>query len=405
MNNNKFKVLHICTKDSGGAGLCCLRIHKAMLDLGIDSKVLVLQRSNFDVEKVYTNKTYRFKWSFWRVYNKILRKLHLQVTNYNKAIALSSKIGVTCSIPTSIFDLSTNRLVRDADIIHFHWVDNFVDYPSFFRKVDKPIIWTLHDEGLFSGVYHFVNGKSIESNLEEKFYPIKLKAIRSKKKLGIVFLSKMMFNQFHDDAMVEGRKMTIINNPVDCDSFKPISKIEARKIMNIPADALVFSFASYEIADDRKGLKILSDTLKNMNLEHAWILAIGNITDYKEMPFVHPVGSLHGSRAMSVAYSCADYFVMPSKKEAFAQTPMESMACGVPAIVFPVSGTDELINSKNGVRAKNFTPQDLEVAIRQAMLTKYDAASIRQDMINRFSPEIIAKKYMEFYDEILNNKS
>lgn len=123
------------------------------------------------------------------------------------------------------------------------------------------------------------------------------------------------------------------------------------------------------------------------------------------MPFVHPVGSLHGSRAMSVAYSCADYFVMPSKKEAFAQTPMESMACGVPAIVFPVSGTDELINSKNGVRAKNFTPQDLEVAIRQAMLTKYDAASIRQDMINRFSPEIIAKKYMEFYDEILNNKS
>ena len=52
------------------------------------------------------------------------------------------------------------------------------------------------------------------------------------------------------------------------------------------------------------------------------------------MPFVHPVENLYGPRAMSVAYSCADYFVMPSKKEAFAQTPMESMACGVPALVF-----------------------------------------------------------------------
>lgn len=103
------------------------------------------------------------------------------------------------------------------------------------------------------------------------------------------------------------------------------------------------------------------------------------------MPFVHPVGSLYGPRAMSVAYSCVDYFVMPSKKGAFAQTPMESMACGVPAIVFHVSDTNELINSKNGVRAKHFTPQDLESTIRQAMLTKYDAASIRQDMINRFS--------------------
>lgn len=135
------------------------------------------------------------------------------------------------------------------------------------------------------------------------------------------------------------------------------------------------------------------------------IMAIGDKSGYKEIPLVHAVGLLKGPDELSVAYSCADYFVMPSYKEAFAQSPMESMACGVPAIVFPVSGTDELINSKNGVRAKNFTPQDLEIAIRQAMSTKYDAASIRQDMINRFSPEIIAKRYIEFYDKILNNKS
>jgi hypothetical protein len=39
------------------------------------------------------------------------------------------------------------------------------------------------------------------------------------------------------------------------------------------------------------------------------------------------------------------------------------MACGVPAIVFPVSGTEELIRPQNGVRAAGFTSEDLEVAI------------------------------------------
>jgi glycosyltransferase involved in cell wall biosynthesis len=92
---------------------------------------------------------------------------------------------------------------------------------------------------------------------------------------------------------------------------------------------------------------------------------------------------------------------MPSMKEAFAQTPIESMACGVPAIVFPVSGTDELITPINGIRTKGFTSKDLEEAIRQAMATHYDGDIIRQDMINRFSPEIIANKYIEFYKRML----
>ena len=104
---------------------------------------------------------------------------------------------------------------------------------------------------------------------------------------------------------------------------------------------------------------------------------------------------------MSIAYSCADYFVMPSMKEAFAQTPIESMACGVPAIVFPVSGTDELITPINGIRTKGFTSKDLEEAITMALSTQYSSKAIRDDMIYRFSPVVIAKKYISFYNNML----
>lgn len=39
------RVLHITTDDTGGAGLCCLRIHKALLDMGVKRTVLAIEKS------------------------------------------------------------------------------------------------------------------------------------------------------------------------------------------------------------------------------------------------------------------------------------------------------------------------------------------------------------------------
>ncbi len=274
------KVLHITTKDSGGAGLCCLRIHKALLDQGVDSKVLVLEKSSKDVPEIYSSKKFKIQSILWKGMNKVLRTLKLDITSYNKVITLSKKIGITCSIPTSVYDVSTNSLVKWADLIHLHWVDNFIDYPSFFRNIDKPIVWTLHDEGLFSGVFHFTDGRKLHEPFDEKYLNIKLKAVHQIKNLGIVFLSKMMRDRFSDEEMVKGRLNTIINNPVDCDSFEPVEKSKARDIMKIPHDAIVFSFVAGKIADPWKGLSVLSRTLQRMKISNAWIMAVGESRNF-----------------------------------------------------------------------------------------------------------------------------
>lgn len=395
------KVLHICTADEGGAGLCCLRIHQALLKAGIDSKVLMLRTHHTDMTGVHQYTKGHIIDFLWRGFNKILRLCHLELDDYNRVINLTKQTKIYATLPTSPIDVSHHPLVKEADLIHLHWVDNFVDYPSFFRNIDKPIVWTLHDEGLFSGVFHFTDGRKLHEPFDEKYLNIKLKAVHQIKNLGIVFLSKMMRDRFSDDEMVKGRPNMIINNPVDCDLFEPVEKSKARDIMKIPQDAKVFSFVAGKIADPRKGLSVLSRTLQKMKIPNALIMAVGGEQEYSELPLVHPVGPVRGGRNMSIAYSCADYFVMPSMKEAFAQTPIESMACGVPAIVFPVSGTDELITPQNGVRADDFTDESLEQAIKTAMSTSYDSKAIRQDMITRFSPSVIAKEYISFYHQIL----
>ena len=46
------KVLHICTSDEGGAGLCCLRLHNALLNEGVESKVVMNYKTR-DYPEVY----------------------------------------------------------------------------------------------------------------------------------------------------------------------------------------------------------------------------------------------------------------------------------------------------------------------------------------------------------------
>ena len=99
-------------------------------------------------------------------------------------------------------------------------------------------------------------------------------------------------------------------------------------------------------------------------------------------------------------FSAADYFVMPSLQEAFSQSPIEAMACGKPAIVFPVSGTEELITTKNGIVCNGFSKTDLLEGIRIALNKEYDSGEIRRDVSERFAAQTIVKEYTDFYRQI-----
>lgn len=41
-------ILHISTTDYDGAGSCCYKIHKSLLELGVNSKILVLRKKTND---------------------------------------------------------------------------------------------------------------------------------------------------------------------------------------------------------------------------------------------------------------------------------------------------------------------------------------------------------------------
>ena len=195
------KVLHISTVDNAGAGMCCLRIHQSLLAIGIESKMVVLHNTQFAAEE-YQYGYLKNKLS--RIPSKLLRMVGLKLTEGNKIIALKEQYHTAYTLPVSSVDFTKCEWVDWADIIHLHWVNNYLDYPSFLRKIKKSIIWTLHDEGFFYGIAHHHKSILIDNPLERKYRQVKFDAVRNAENLTIVFLSQMMCQNFGNEKIIEG---------------------------------------------------------------------------------------------------------------------------------------------------------------------------------------------------------
>lgn len=153
------KVLHVNTKDTGGAALAALRLHYALLQAGFDSSMLVLKLSRTDVPRVFQVPHKRHS-RIVTIGRRVGRLLGL-FQSYDEAVtnALAGKvIGFDgYSLPNSPYDITKLDVYKKADIIHLHWVAGFVDY-SFFSKNSKPVVWTFHDMAPFTGGCHYSSG-------------------------------------------------------------------------------------------------------------------------------------------------------------------------------------------------------------------------------------------------------
>ena len=407
------KILHISTSDSGGAGLAALRIHKSLLNLNCDSKMLVANKTS-QLDSVYVAKQNLnlYHWSSIGVFRKfqkhILRRLGFLtvIEKYEakiNAIPLEKKTFYT--FPITHFDLSEHTLVNEADIIHLHWIANFVDYETFFKKVKKPIVWTFQDENIKFGGFHYTKTwqkySAYYKSIEKDFYRIKCQALVERNDITCIAVSKMMAEFCISKSFLNQNPTSIIPNTVESVIYRSQNKKFARNVFSIPENDLVFVFCSLILQDERKGLKELLEALEILQIPNLTLLCIGDGSiSYTTKINTICVGQFQNENVMSLLYSCGDLFIMPSFQEAFAQTSLEAMSCCLPVVAFPCSGAEDLINENNGVVCSDFTVEALIEGIQKALYTRYNPEIIRQDVIQRFSSEKIAKDYISVYKNI-----
>lgn len=421
----KKKILHISSSDFGGAGIAALRLHKAMLKQCIDSCFMSLDNQindGINYVRFNTKKETLIKpeQPILSLKNYFLEKL---TKRYSKKIALYNKSLVEqkekfeiiynnenfeiFSTPFSNYDLTESEAYKNADIIHLHWVAGYLDYPTFFEKNKKPIVWTIHDENPFRGGFHYkedeIRNRDKYGDLDRKYYQIKLEAISKQEKLTIVSPSKWLAEEAIKSVALKKRRVLSIYNTLDLEIFKPINKVFSRQFWGIPENANVFMFAAQNITNKRKGFDLLLPIIQRNDLKNTYYLIVGsNSTHLGSRDNIIYTGSIYNDRLMSLAYSAADFFILPSREDNLPNTMLESIACGTPVISFPIGDTKELLeDSKCGTLANEINTEFLELEIKRAKNKEYNF--IRDQIVGFGRDNFNMKKQLDLYTKIYNN--
>ena len=179
----------------------------------------------------------------------------------------------------------------------------------------------------------------------------------------------------------------------------------SREKLGLPLDKKIFLFSSYKIEDKRKGLSLLIEALERLEDDNLYLVCLGGYDAVPESKIkIVCAGLVRDKEQLSQYYSAVDFFVLSSFQEAFAQTPLEAMACGTPVISFPCSGAANLIKEANGVLCRDFTVDALYDGINVALNKSFNREQIRKDVLDRFSYDKIAEQYINLYNSLLNEK-
>ena len=346
---------------------------------------------------------------FW-----LYRLLHrLRIMRYAHELnkeSIKNKVGnyEIFSFPLTDYDIARHPLVKEADIIHLHWVANFLDWGSFFKGIKKPIVWTLHDMNPFLGGFHYLYDKNrnndIFQELESKYISIKINAIKNFINLHIVCPSNWICSQSRHSKILGKYPHYVLPNSVMVDTFKPLDIFKSRVLLNLPNDRKIVLFVAASLTIPRKGFALLMKAIERLDNEEYALAIVGDISslDFKESKNIFYLGKINDESLLAAAYSAANLFVIPSIEDNLPNTMLESLACGTPVVGFNIGGIpDAIVSGFNGFIVDKIDSDELYRVIIYAINYNFDRYKIVEDTVNRFGPNIQASSFIDLYNSVL----
>ncbi len=403
------KILHLNTFDTfGGAAKGMYILHKALLKLGIESKVLVHYKQTTDdsVIKVYDND------------EEINERFNLELFPrqiYPNRIEDSFSSAIIDS-PTLLDKIN----FINPDIIHMHWVCYSLLSIEDIKKINKPIIWTLRDMWPFTGGCHHAmscenylagcgNCPNLNSNgqYDMSFQQVHRKiSSYSNNNLTFVGISPWIKNAAQNSFICKNNhKVLQINNNYNSDMFYKEQKDISKKNLNISPSKKIISIGCDNIRDEHKGIKYFLEMLEYLNKNDFLILFFGEDkqADFSKLTFQYiSFGYIDNLKILRSIYNISDIFISPSLLEPFGKTIVEALACGTPVVCFENSGGPDFIVShkKDGYKAKMKDSKDLANGVQWILNSEY--SEISSNAITKaqsFSSDKIAKEYIELYKQ------
>ena len=417
------RIVHLSTSDSnGGAARAAFRLHRGLKRLGHDSTMLALRAGSKDPDV----KQYKPAPGFIpRVRRSIrARRINADCRKYEATRTPGFELFSDDRSPVGGELL---RQIPPCELINLHWIAGFVDHEHVLPHLPKevPVVWRLADMAPLTGGCHYTGGcerfaarcgacpqlgSTDDDDLSRQIWLRKSRALGGLAgRMHLVGTSKWIAAESRRSSLLAPFPVTVIPNGLDTHEFMPRDKGFSRDLWDVPRDAKVILFIADSLENKRKGFSYVVDALGGLGgaVQKPFLVSIGNLKSKLDLPVPHVnLGRINNDRLLSVAYSLADVFVMPSLQESFGQTVTESLACGTPVVAFDGGGPSDMVRPGiTGWLAKCGDAAALRSAIVTALSDDATRARMgencRRIAIEEYSLETQAAAYVRLYERLI----
>ena len=318
----------------------------------------------------------------------------------------------------------------DIDIVHLHWVGAETLSIEDIGRINKPVIWTLHDMWPFCGIEHYApdllesrwrnnyENHSFSSFIDLDFIVWKRKKNSWNNNISIVSPSTWLYDCAKHSSLFENNKHVLIPNALDLSVFKPLDKSYCREILNIDNDKKIILFGAFGGGTDkRKGYDLLVKALeliaKDSNTFKIQCLVFGQSTPEEKIDLpidIKWLGHIYDNTTLSLIYNSANVMVVPSRQDNLPQTATEAQACGCPVVAFDCTGFPDIITHKEtGYLAKPYDFVDLARGILWVLNNKDVEINLSSNAVHKahkiWSEDQVVSEYIALYQNIINEKT
>ncbi|MBW4442987.1 MAG: glycosyltransferase family 4 protein [Plectolyngbya sp. WJT66-NPBG17] len=415
------KILLASSRDiDGGAARAAYRLHQGLQQIGASSQMLVQAKTSGD-RSILAPRTQIEQ----GIAKARLTFDALPLKRYrNRQSAIFSVQWLPETIAAQIARLN-------PDVVNLHWInDAFIQVESI-AKLKRPIVWSMHDMWAFTGGCHYTDEcdrytqscgscPQLQSqnirDLSHSIWQRKSKAWKSAD-LTIVALSQWLADCARSSSLFRDSRIEVIPNGLDTTRYRPINQAFAREALGLPQDKHLALFGAMAATSDRrKGFHLLQPALQSL-AQSKWNDSLELVVFGADRPQhppefgmkVHYLGTFQDDLSLSLLYSAADVFILPSTQENLANTVMEAMACGTPCVTFEIGGMPDLIeHQKTGYLAQPYWVDDLAQGIAWTIEDvdrhRRLSARCREKVEQEFTQSRQAHRYRSLFEDVLQRK-
>lgn len=318
----------------------------------------------------------------------------------------------------------------NPDIIHLHnlhgYYLNIEILFNYLAKINKPVVWTLHDCWAITGHcthFSFIGCEKWKSQCgncpQKKEYPAsyiidnsyynynkKKELITSVNKIVIVGVSRWLIDKVENSFLYKYSNRVIYNG-IDLKKFKPFENCEdVKEKYAIPKEKFIMLGVA-SVWSDRKGLSdFMKLSHKLLNDEIIVLVGIKKRIINKLPSNIIGIERTENVEELAKLYSLSDVLLNLTKEDSYPTINLEAIACGTPVITYKTGGSPESINTSTGfvVERENIEELYEKIKLLKSNTKKIYTDKCRKIAISNFNQNDRFKEYIDLYEELLQRE-